>query len=410
MSRPATSLDLLAPEVVADPHGALGELRDRHPVVWNERHRAWMVLGHPELMEAFGDPLLSTERMSGFLDRLPPGRRDAVRAGVELLDGWMLFHEPPDHERLRAPLRREFTPRAVTAMAQWITEECDRLLDGLGAGPDEVDLVEAFTHPLPSAVIGRLVGVPPGMESWLAGWSERFGVLVFGATRRADYDAVVRSASEEFHEVVGALIERRAGEPGEDLLSKLLLTEDRDGGLTHVEILGACSLLLFAGHDTTTSLLGSAVTLLDDEPELRRALVDDPELLDGAVEECLRLEGPPKHMVRQVVADHERSGAELRAGESVLMGILAADRDPRVFEQPDRFDPNRSPNPHLGFGFGHHFCLGAALGRLEARIALAGLHRRFPDLAVCGEVTWKPTVSDRSPERVPVRLGRQRTN
>ncbi len=404
MSRPTTSLDLLDPAVVADPHRPLARLRDEHPIVWNERHRAWMILGHPELVDAFADPRLSTERMSGFLDRLPPERRDAVRAGVELLDGWMLFHEPPDHERLRAPLRREFTPRAVAAMEQWIAQECDRLLDTLEAGPNEVDLVEAFTHPLPSAVIGRLVGVPPAMESWLAGWSERFGVLVFGATRREDYDAVVRSASEEFHEVIGDLLERRAGEPGEDLLSKLLRTEDRPDGLTHVEILGACSLLLFAGHDTTTSLLGSAVTLLDGEAELRSGLGDGADLLDATVEECLRLEGPAKHMVRQVAVDHERAGVGFRAGESVLMGILAADRDPRVFERPDRLDPGRSPNPHLAFGFGHHFCLGAALGRLEARLAVAGLYRRFPALRVTGEVTWKPTVSDRSPEQVPVRL------
>lgn len=404
MTHPTTSLDLLAPELVARPHGPLAELRDRDPLVWNERHRAWMILGHPELVEAFGDPRLSTERMAGFLDRLPPERRDAVRAGVELLDGWMLFHEPPDHGRLRAPLRREFTPRAVAAMAQWISEECDRLLDAMAAGPAEVDLVTAFTHPLPSAVIGRLMGVPSGMESWLAGWSERFGVLVFGATRRPDYDAVVRSAAAEFHEVLGALVSLRAEEPGDDLISKLLRAEGRDDGLTDVEILGACSLLLFAGHDTTTSLLGSAVTTLDPEPEIRRGLVDDATLLDGVVEECLRLDGPAKHMVRQVASDHERAGTELRAGESVLMGILAADRDPRVFANPDRLDPTRSPNPHLAFGFGHHFCLGASLGRLEARIALSGLYRRFPDLALCGEVTWKPTVSDRSPARVPVRL------
>ncbi|MBM3663894.1 MAG: cytochrome P450 [Actinobacteria bacterium] len=404
MNRSTTSLDLLAADVVADPHAPLGALRDEHPLWWNERHRAWMVLGHPELVDAFGDTRLSTERMSGFLDRLPAERRDAVAAGVELLDGWMLFHEPPDHERLRAPLRREFTPRAVGAMEQWIAEECDRLLDRLEAGPDQVDLVEAFTHPLPSAVIGRLVGVPEEMGSWLAGWSERFGVLVFGATRRDDYDQVVRSCSEEFHDVVGDLLRRRAGEPGEDLLSKLLGTEDRADGLSPVEILGACSLLLFAGHDTTTSLLGSAVTLLDGAPEWRDGLVDAPDRIDGVVEECLRMEGPAKHMVRQVAEDHERCGVQLRAGESVLMGIMAADRDPRVFDDPDRFDGSRSPNAHLGFGFGHHFCLGAALGRLEARLALAGLYRRFPDLSVCGEVTWKPTVSDRSPVQVPVQL------
>lgn len=397
-------IDLLDPAVVDDPHGPLGRARDRDPIQWNVRHRAWMILGHPELADAFSDPRLSTERMAGFLERLPVERRDAVRQGVELLDGWMLFHEPPTHERLRSPMRRQFTPRAVALLGGWISDEVDRLIAALRCGPERVDVVETFSHPLPAAVVGRLFGVPGELGGWLADWSDRFGVLVFGATRRSDYEQVVRAAAAEFVDVVGGLIDARRSAPGEDLLSKLLVVENEPDGLSTTEILGACSLLLFAGHDTTSSLLGSSVAALNSAPELRERLAGDPEIADAAVEELLRFEPPPKHMLRMVVEDHQRGEHDLRAGDSVLMGILAANRDPRVFDEPDRLRFDRTANPHLTFGFGHHFCLGASLARLEARIALPALFRAFPDLRVDGAVRWKPTVSDRSPSMVPIRL------
>jgi len=344
--------------------------------------------------------------MGAFLDRLPPDRREAVAGGVALLDGWMLFHEPPTHERLRAPMRREFTPRAVGRLHSMIEERAQSLLDEIDSGPRELNLVDAFTHRLPADVIAALFGVPQHLSSWLATWSAEFGVLVFGATRRADYDEVVRRSAATFQDHLGSLVEQRRILPTDDLLSALVAVEGAPDGLSTAEIIGACSLLLFAGHDTTTSLLGSSIVALDRHEADRERLANDAEAAPRAIEELLRFESPPKVMLRQVTESHLRGQHRFESGQSVFMGILAANRDPRVFDEPDELRIDRDPNPHLAFGFGHHFCLGAALARAEARIALPALYRRFPELRVVGDPSWKSTISDRSPEQIIVSVGR----
>jgi cytochrome P450 len=393
--------DLLDPFAVAHPHEYLAPYRSQDPITWSERHRAWLVTGHPELAEAFRDLRLSTERMDGLRSRLTGSRAQALAAAIELLDGWMLFHEPPAHTRLRHPLARSFTPKAVSRLAPRIHAIADRLVDDLLAAGTG-DLVPLFSHPLPSAVIAELFGVPPELDGWLASWSEKFGVVVFGATGRADYEEVARASGEEFTAVVGDLMDHYRSQPGDNLLSLLLATENRPDGLTTTEIIGACSLLLFAGHDTTSSLLGSATVALLEHPEeadrLRSGRVD----LDLAVEELLRFEPPAKAMMRTVAVAHDRGDHRFETGQAVFFAILAANRDPRVFDDPDRLHLGRQPNPHLAFGFGHHFCLGAALARLEARIALPTLLGRVPGLRLTGEVTWKPTIADRSPASIPV--------
>jgi cytochrome P450 len=396
--------DLLDPVAVDRPHDYFRPIRDRDPICWSPRHRAWLITGHPELDEAFRDLRLSTERMDAFRSRLTGSRAEALAAAIELLDGWMLFHEPPTHTRLRHPLSRSFTPRAVNRLESQVQDIADRLVDDLlEAG--EGDLVSLFSHPLPSAVIAELFGVPAELDEWLAAWSEKFGVVVFGATNRPDYEAVARSAGEEFTEVIGDLMDQYRREPGDNLLSLLLATEGRDDGLSTTEIIGACSLLLFAGHDTTSSLLGSATVALLEHPDQAERLRSDDVDLDLAVEELLRFEAPAKAMMRTVAEPHDRLGHRFEAGQAVFFTILAANRDPRVFDDPDRLDLGRDPNPHLSFGFGHHFCLGAALARLEARIALPTLLRRVPDLRITGDVRWKPTISDRSPASIPVATG-----
>jgi cytochrome P450 len=398
-----SAIDLLQPSAVDDPHAFFAPLRDADPIQWSERHRAWVIMGHPELDEAFRDRRLSTERMSGFRDRLTGRRAEALAKAIDLLDGWMLFHEPPEHTRLRSPLARSFTPRAVGGLGERITAIVDDLLAEMGT-VDCGDLVERFAHPLPAAVIAELFGVPVGERDWLAGWSEKFGVVVFGAVNRPDYEDLARDAGAEFEDRLRPLMDRYRAEPEDNLLSLLLAREGAADGLTNIEILGACSLLLFAGHDTTASLLGSGVAALCRDPDARRRFADaEGDALDVAVEELLRFEPPPKIMMRTVAEAHERHGKSFQTGQTVFMGILAADRDPRVFDDADRLVLDRSPNPHLTFGFGHHFCLGAALARLEIRLAVPALLRRFPDLRLDGSPTWKPNISDRSASHIPAR-------
>ena len=407
MNTPSLDIDLLALEAIDDPHSYFRPIRERAPIAWSERHRAWIITSHPELDAAFRNPRFSTERMGAFKARLTGSRAEALAKAVELLDGWMLFHEPPEHTRLRAPLSRAFTVRTVRSLEAEVRAICESLLDAFPTDASRFDLVESFAHELPARVIARLFGIPPSLEPWLAEWSARFGVVVFGATRRPDYEDLARAAGEEFEENLGELMRERRAQPRNDLISALLATEHADDGLNTAEILGACSLLLFAGHDTTSSLLGSAAVALLDHPDeaqrLRAGL--DGRALDVAVEELLRFEASAKAMMRQVTEDHAFGDVEMHAGEAVFLTILSANRDERVFVDADRLDLARSVNPHLTFGHGHHFCLGASLARLETRLALPMLFQRFPALRIDGPVTWKPNISDRSAQHIPVRVG-----
>lgn len=402
-------LDLLCDAAIADPHGYLAAFRDRAPVVWSKRHRAWVVLGHPELDAAFRSPALSTDRMGAFRSRLSGSRADALAKAIELLDGWMLFHDDPEHARLRAPFNRRFTPKAVSSLEADVAAICDDLVEAYAARLERgevADLVEGFAHPLPAAVIARLFGVPDELTEWLAEWSARFGVVVFGATRRPDYEDVARAAGAEFHEHLGALLARRRADPRDDLVSALAASTELDD----LEVLGACSLLLFAGHDTTTSLLSSAVLGLIAHPDQRDRLVAEPHLRDRAIEELLRYDGTAKAMMRVVAPSAtspvELGGVSMSPGDPVFLAILAANRDPRVFDRPDELVLDRNPNPHLAFGHGVHFCLGASLARLELRIALPRLMARLPHLEVAGTVRWKPNMSDRAAAEVPLALAR----
>ncbi len=394
-------IDLLAPEAIEDPHAYFRRIRSDGPVQWSDRHRAWIVMGHPELESAFRDPDLTTERMGAFSARLTDSRREALSRSIELLDGWMLFHEPPTHTRLRAPFSRAFTPKTVRTLEADVLAITEQLLENIPTD-STFDLVSSFAHQLPAAVIARLFGVPDHLGDWLREWSARFGVVVFGATKRPDYEEVARSAGAEFHTNMRTILDDRRNNPRNDLASILVAMENEPDGLSTVEIIGACSLLLFAGHDTTSSFIGSATLALLNDPDAAAAFRTADLALNPAIEELFRYETSAKAMMRQVKSDHQLGGQSLKAGEAVFLAIMAANRDPLVFNNPDQLNLSRNPNPHLAFGHGHHFCLGAALARLEARIALPALLQRFPRLRQNGPVTWKPNISDRSASHIPL--------
>lgn len=402
----ALNTDLLSDEATTRPYEVFRRLREYDPILWSPQHHAWIITSHAELGEAFKDWRLSTERLQNFRERLPPPKREALELAIQLLEGWMLFFEPPKHTRLREPLKRRFTPKALSALTEDIRSVTTQLLDTMEEA-GECDLVETFAHPLPAKIIGRLFGVPEELQDWLGSWSRKFGKFIFGATRDPDYLRSSREAGDEFHRIIGDLVEQNAKQPTDNLISALLAFRDDDNpdqGLSRAEILGSCSALLFAGHDTTTALLGSGtVALLENPPALEwlRAQPGD-ELPETASEELLRFESPAKTMIRMVAETHERRGHRLEAGQTVYMAIGAANRDPEAFTNPDTLDLQRDPNPHFTFGYGRHFCLGAYLARLEIRNAMRMLLDRFPRLRLTGPVEWRATISDRSAKRIPV--------
>jgi cytochrome P450 len=283
-----------------------------------------------------------------------------------------------------------------------IEQTTDELLDDLeNAGGGE--LQTHVTRPLPALVIADLLGVPRADRAEFQNWSDHLASVVFTAEQRAGDGEAAIEAADRFTAYFDDLIAERRRHPGDDAISALL-DASHGPGPEGVELVGACTLLLFAGHETTAGLLANATCLLFENDDARAALAADPALWPGAVEEFMRLAGPAKVMVRKSTIDCEWHGQPVKAGDTVYLGILAADRDPSVFADPDTLDLRRDPNPHFGFGWGLHHCLGAALARLEARIALRRLFERFPRLSPTESYWWGGGLIGRavSPVRVSI--------
>jgi len=375
-------------------------MRMHAPVHWSDSHRAWLALSHQAVNQGFRDPWLSSERLPSF-ERAAAARPPEFAKVVDLLRGWMVFRDPPAHDRLRDPVRRVFTPMRLDRLAPVIEATVDALLDDVadaGCG----DLRQLLTTPLPALVIADLLGVPRADRERFQGWSDRLAQVVFSAEGVAgiDSDAAI-TAAEDFATYFGALIEQRRRYPGDDAISALVAASDA-GGPSAEELVGACTLLLFAGHETTSGLLANATCVLLEHEDARALLARDPTLWPGAVEELMRFEGPAKLMARKATQDREWGGVEIRERDTVYLVIMAANRDPAVFAEPDAFDVARDPNPHFGFGWGLHHCLGAALARLEARIALRRMFERFPKLELTDSVRWGGGVIGRQVWSVPV--------
>ena len=319
----------------------------------------------------------------------------------------MLFNDGDVHRRLRAPVGRSFTPRRVERLREFCTELVDDLLAVAiaEAGGSVLDVQQSLFAPLPAVMIAELLGVDRADAETLQAWSDQLGLFVLGAAHPDQADAAA-GATAELIDYFEALVARRRREPAEDLISALIDAERR-GELAAHEVVAAATLLLFAGHETTTNALGNAlVALLEHPAELARLRHGMVDALD-AVEELLRFEPPAKVQVRYVLVEHSRGGHRLERGQAVFAAITAANRDPAVFANPDRLDLTRQPVGHVSFGHGAHFCVGAALARLEMSVALPRLARRFPDLGPAWGETgprYQPAVVMKSLQSVLVSL------
>lgn len=370
------NVDLACRDAIDDPAGYFGRALAHGPVQWSDAQRAWLLLSHEEVEAGFRDSeRLSAER-TGTFARAAQGRGEAFGKAVELLSGWMNFRDPPAHTRLREPVKGAFTPRAVAGLESQVQAIVDAALDAFEGGV--VDLNAAFAHPIPAQVIGAILGAAPEDRHLFQDWSDDIGRLVFAMEPGKIDEAPVARATAEFVTFFGRLIERERANPTSSVLSAIVHSEI--GGLSELELVGACTLILFGGHETTTTLLTNTLAILLERPELADRLRSNPELIPGAVEEFMRVCGPARSMPRKIAVTHERGGQELRAGQNVFLSIVSANHDPAVFANPQELDFERDPNPHLGFGWGLHFCLGANLARLEARLALRGLLERYSSM------------------------------
>ncbi|MFE4667869.1 cytochrome P450 [Streptomyces sp. NPDC056716] len=370
------------------------ELRARGPVHRvrppgvDSGYEAWLVVGHEEARAALADQRLA---------------KDGSRIGltfldVDLIGDYLLATDPPQHTRLRSLVSRAFTPRRVERLRPRVQEITDQLLDAM-LPLGRADLVESFAFPLPITVICELLGIP---EMDRAEFRRLSTETVAPTDADSEYGAVARLG-----EYLTELIEdKRSTGPGDDLLSDLLRTTAEDGDrLSVAELRGMAYLLLVAGHETTVNLITNGVHALLIHPGQLAALRADMSLLDGAVEETLRYEGPVENATFRFAAEPlDVGGVAIEKGEAVLIGLTAADRDGDRFPAPDRFDIQRDTRGHLAFGHGIHFCLGAPLARLEARTALRTLLERAPGLTLDGPPgEWLPGMLIRGMRSLPVR-------
>ncbi|MCF3963889.1 cytochrome P450 family protein [Streptomyces fuscigenes] len=383
----------LGADFTADPYALYARMRELgpvHEVRGADGWRFWLIVGYEECRAAFGDPRLA--KSSPFQDE-----EDRI------MGRHVLISDPPDHTRLRRLVAKEFTPRRVAAMRPRVQEITDGLLDAmLPAG--RADLVDALSFPLPITVICELLGVPHEDRDSFRAWSN--DVVAPTDAERS------RTSVLAMRDYLDALIARRRGaEPGDDLLSGLLRTEaEGEDRLSAEEVRAMAFILLVAGHETTVNLISNGVRALLQHPDQLAALRADPDLLDGAIEEMLRYDGPVENATFRFTTEPVLlGGTEIPAGEPVLVGLASADRDPRRFAEPDTFDIRRSAEGgagHLAFGHGIHFCLGAPLARLEARIAIGSLLERAPKLALDEPdraFDWVPGLLIRGTRHLPVR-------
>jgi cytochrome P450 len=288
---------------------------------------------------------------------------------LDLVKNLLLFMDPPDHTRLRTLANAAFSRKAVEELRPRIARLVDELLDGR----DEIDLVADFAYPLPVTVIAEMLGVPLSDREMFSTWSrdlvDLFGTEdVSSESTQKGNDAIV-----QMNDYFTALSDERRRQPRDDLLTAFVEVEDAGERLTHTELLATCLILLIAGHETTANLIGLGTLALLRQPDVLARLRDDPTLVGSAVDELLRFDSPVQATARTTIAPIEIAGTMIPEAERVMVLLASANHDATRFDDPDRLVPDRSPNPHLSFGGGIHFCLGAPLARLEARIAFAKL-------------------------------------
>ncbi|MEU6623270.1 cytochrome P450 [Streptomyces litmocidini] len=380
-------------DFTANPYPYYAKLREAgpvHEVRMPDGFQFWLIVGHEEGRAALADPRLAK---SPSVIGVRPPEEDVI--GVHLLAA-----DAPDHTRLRRLVTAEFTGRRVEGLRPRIERLTHELADAMEPA-GRADLVDAYAFPLPITVICELLGVPAEDRATFRGWSNE---LVTPTGERGILDAL-----EGFGGYLDGLIEdKRAAGPADDLLSGLIAARAEDGDrLSGPELRAMAYLLLIAGHETTVNLISNTVRNLLTHPEQLAALRADPDLLDGAIEESLRYDGPVEtgtfRFTREPVAIGD---TVIPAGQSVLVGIGALDRDPARFPEPDRFDIRRDTRGHLAFGHGIHYCLGAPLARLEGRIALRTLLDRFPRLELDADpntLDWLPGMLMRGTRHLPVR-------
>lgn len=400
-ARPELDALLSAPEIMMDPYPTYARLRDEAPLLWSDAWNSWIVSRYDDVVDSLRDrDSLSNERRQEVLFAAMP-QPDLAQVGPlrhYFAQKDIIGSDPPDHTRMRSTVQRAFTPRTIEALEGRIQSLVRaRLAEAIGSARSW-DFVDEVAHPVPVIVIAELLGAPPEDRGLFRRWSA--AILGFQGSGRTELDRALVAQSNllEMFDYMSSIIRDRERRPANDLISALLEAESDGRGISRDELLATCNTLLTAGHETTTNLLGNVIHLLLSDREQWELVRAEASFTAAAVEEGLRFDAPKQRNFRRVKQAHRFRDAQLGEGDMVFQLIGSANRDPRHFHDADHFDVRRTQGDHLAFGSGIHFCLGAPLARLEARVVVEVLVEMVPNLElVTGGLRWQERPQFRGP-------------
>lgn len=395
-----TTIHPWLPQHRANPQALYNEMRRHGPLYGvaeaQTDNTIWFVTGYAEAVAILRDD----NRYGKNHDRLPPEKAALYGASLsqfQMMENNMLFMDPPDHTRLRGLVHKVFTPRRIESLREQVTALATGYLDAIET-PD-FDLINDYAFPVPITVIAFLLGVPHSDRDQFRQWTKE---LLFGTDLESATQAAVAFVMY-FHE----MFDNRKARPQDDLISDLVLVEEAGDRLTREELMGMVFLLLTAGHETTVNLIGNGMLALMQHPAAYRELVANPERMPMAVEEMLRYNGPVEvATTRWAFEASSIGGVDIRVGDAMMVSLIGANHDPAMFDHPEIFDIGRTPNKHIAFGHGIHYCLGAPLARLEATIALHTLIERYPQLEITipiADLQWNNSTILHGMQALPVR-------
>ena len=391
-------IDFNDPAFVADPYAGLKELRSFGKPIWHDGLKIFLAACHSDANDVFRNKSLGRI----FIDRKPEFEWDTFNW---LHSDSILDSEPPKHTRLRGLVAKAFNRNKIESMRPTIERITAELLDAIDIkikSEQSFDLIADYAEPLPVKIIADLLGFPTSDEHLLRPWSQAI-VKMYEVNPSEQYQIEAKKAASEFAEYVRGLAELRKKNPGSDLITDLAIVEENGEKLNMQELIATCILLLNAGHEASVNAFGNGMVELLRRPDQMALLRQNPRALtDTAVEEFMRFDAPLQLFERMATKDTELGGVEIAAGQKIAALIGSANRDATVFDGADEMDIRRDPNPHIGFGAGIHFCLGAPLARLEMSVSLPALWEKYPDMTLAKEPVRRPTFVLRGYESVAI--------
>ena len=400
--------DLNSAEFLADPYPVYQQLRTNDPIHWSEQNRFWILTRYADIALLIQNDKLSSNRIGAHAGRMPDQVKAHFRPFFTAVSSWMLMIDPPDHTRLRGLVNKAFTPRVVENMRALIQQLVDEMLDRVN-DRGQMDVMSDLANSLPAIVIAEMLGVPGSDQNQFKAWSDDIAIALAGidsARSKEELLGQYELAQESFLALSSYFKEKVTAlrlKPLENLLSALVQAEEKGDRLTEQELFANCVLLMIAGHETTTNLIGNGVLAMLRNPSEQQTLRDNPELIGPAIEELLRYDSPVQKMGRVALANIPVDGREIEQGQLVCFSFGAANRDPEQFASPEALNLARQPNRHLAFGHGLHYCVGAALARVEGQIAIKTIFQRFQNLRLATDnLEWNRNFTLRGLKALPV--------